>query len=88
METFCLKFAKGAVFITSIYIVAVNIWRYFTKDKVEAGNEALQIERLVSAKRSKDDDKRVQIKRPREYRARSPKSEFRYKRIFKRQNTM
>ena len=39
METFCLKVAKGAVFITSIYIVAVNIWRYFTKDKVEAGNE-------------------------------------------------
>lgn len=86
MDSFHVKLAKGVLVITSIVVVAFKFWRHFQKEEIDS--EAAQIERLVSAKRSKDDDNRLQIKRQREYRARSPKSEFRYRRVFKRQNTM
>ncbi|KAI8799140.1 hypothetical protein BgiBS90_001443 [Biomphalaria glabrata] len=81
----------GIIVISAGTLVAVGVgvalWKLFKRNSFD--DEASQLCRLVSPRRSKDDDRRLLIKRRREYRLRNPKTDSAYhERLFKRQNTM
>ncbi|KAH9495923.1 hypothetical protein Btru_013687 [Bulinus truncatus] len=82
------RVCAGVIVISAGTIVAVALWRYFKRNNFD--DEASQLCRLVSPRRSKDDDRRLQIKRRREYRLKNSKTDSLYHdlHVFKRQNTV
>ncbi|KAK3769882.1 hypothetical protein RRG08_036927 [Elysia crispata] len=83
-----VKFGLGILVISSTALIAGIIWKIC--NGISPNDDVSQLCRLVSTRRSKDDDRRLQLKRRREDRQKSPKTDDVYQESaeIKRQNTM
>lgn len=82
------KLGIGVLVVSTSALIAVLFWKLCNGTPQE--DEISQLCRLVSSRRSKDDDRRLQLKRRREDRQKSPKTDDIYEETteIKRQNTM